>query len=318
MLRGEQPVQGTPRQKAVSLRLGFAGDDFGYAIDLGLPSAVRTVPLATIRRSSASVSGRPVAAAISAAGRSPRTAGEVTRSGRRVDGRHASARHVRQHDDALRRPAEHAGDADAARKHARLAFLRSLSDRRAAPARLPQIGTHTPILSHDGADLAAALQTIRQIGDTPALDAASSTPFLAHRSRSRSATGGSRSRCSSTGCCAAESRGTVRRHPALSALGGRAPDATPARTARAERARDEPASRSASCAGASHRADRRAHRRSSSSRMHPYWSTRCSKRRSATRSRLRRSSARRGAAGDDHERPALAMAAGPGAGLVMS
>src|SRR5512145_3359896 len=38
VLRGEQPVQGTPRQKPVSLRLGFCADDFGYAIDLGLPS----------------------------------------------------------------------------------------------------------------------------------------------------------------------------------------------------------------------------------------------------------------------------------------
>ena len=38
VLRGEQPVQGTPRQKVVSLRLGFCADDFGYTIDLGLPS----------------------------------------------------------------------------------------------------------------------------------------------------------------------------------------------------------------------------------------------------------------------------------------
>jgi predicted ATPase len=34
----------------------------------------------------------------------------------------------------------------------------------------PQIGTHTPVLSNDGADLAAALQTIREIGDPAALD----------------------------------------------------------------------------------------------------------------------------------------------------
>ena len=31
----------------------------------------------------------------------------------------------------------------------------------ASPARLPQIGTHTPVLGHDGRDLAAALETIR-------------------------------------------------------------------------------------------------------------------------------------------------------------
>ena len=40
----------------------------------------------------------------------------------------------------------------------------------AAPARLPQIGTHTPILGHDGADFAAALQTIAEIGDADALN----------------------------------------------------------------------------------------------------------------------------------------------------
>src|SRR3954463_3055343 len=32
MVRGEQPVQGTGRTRPVSLRLGFAGDEFGYAI----------------------------------------------------------------------------------------------------------------------------------------------------------------------------------------------------------------------------------------------------------------------------------------------
>ena len=37
-----------------------------------------------------------------------------------------------------------------------------------APARRPQVGTRTPVLSADGADLAAALQTIREIGDTSA------------------------------------------------------------------------------------------------------------------------------------------------------
>jgi predicted ATPase len=35
---GEHPVQGTLRKEPVSLRLGFAGDEFGYAMDLGLPT----------------------------------------------------------------------------------------------------------------------------------------------------------------------------------------------------------------------------------------------------------------------------------------
>jgi predicted ATPase len=37
MKKGEQPVQGTVRKDPVSLKLGFAGTDYGYAIDLGLP-----------------------------------------------------------------------------------------------------------------------------------------------------------------------------------------------------------------------------------------------------------------------------------------
>ncbi len=46
-----------------------------------------------------------------------------------------------------------------------------------APARLPQIGTHTPILSNDGSDMAAALQTILEIGDPAALNEAVADAF---------------------------------------------------------------------------------------------------------------------------------------------
>ena len=37
MKSGRQPVQGTTRKGPISLKLGFAGTDYGYAIDLGLP-----------------------------------------------------------------------------------------------------------------------------------------------------------------------------------------------------------------------------------------------------------------------------------------
>lgn len=36
--RGDYPVQGTVRQHPVSLRMGFASEEFGYLIDLGLPT----------------------------------------------------------------------------------------------------------------------------------------------------------------------------------------------------------------------------------------------------------------------------------------
>ena len=52
---------------------------------------------------------------------------------------------------------------------------------RDAPARMPQLGTRTPVLDHDGHDLAAALQTIREIGDARALDDTISDAFPGSR-----------------------------------------------------------------------------------------------------------------------------------------
>ena len=42
----------------------------------------------------------------------------------------------------------------------------------ASPLRIPQVSVRTPVLSHDGSDLAAALQTIVEIGDRERLWAA--------------------------------------------------------------------------------------------------------------------------------------------------
>src|SRR5438552_149 len=47
----------------------------------------------------------------------------------------------------------------------------------AAPARQSQVGTYTPVLDDEGRDLAAALQTIREIGDAAALDEAIADAF---------------------------------------------------------------------------------------------------------------------------------------------
>src|SRR5215467_9124125 len=40
--REEHPVQGTKRKERITLSLGFASDEFGYLIDLGLPAAGTT------------------------------------------------------------------------------------------------------------------------------------------------------------------------------------------------------------------------------------------------------------------------------------
>src|SRR6185436_6189953 len=46
-----------------------------------------------------------------------------------------------------------------------------------APSRIPQLGTRTPVLGHDGADLAAAIQTIFEVGDANAVSEAVAAAF---------------------------------------------------------------------------------------------------------------------------------------------
>src|SRR5678816_590759 len=46
-----------------------------------------------------------------------------------------------------------------------------------APCRTPRLGTRTPVLTHDGADLAAAIQTILEIGDQRAVAEAVESAF---------------------------------------------------------------------------------------------------------------------------------------------
>ena len=71
--RAITPCKGRARKGPISLRLGFAGDDFGYAIDLGLPApgAQRrstTIPRSSARSSGAARScGRPRSSSIGAA-----------------------------------------------------------------------------------------------------------------------------------------------------------------------------------------------------------------------------------------------------------
>jgi predicted ATPase len=56
-------------------------------------------------------------------------------------------------------------------------FYDHLRTDRDAPSRNPQVGTYTPVLASDGSDLAAAVQTIREIGDARQLDAAIADAF---------------------------------------------------------------------------------------------------------------------------------------------
>lgn len=181
VLRGDHPVQGVVRKGPVSLRLGFASDDFSYAIDLGLPAppkppntdAFRHDP--EIKRESVwnGPVFRPSAVLVDRIGPFVKTRSEkndwtiLTHGLATFDSMMTQCAHPRQTPEMLM-----------LREEMRAwRFYDHFRTDATAPARLPQIGTHTPILSHDGADLAAALQTIRQIGDDEALDKAIEDAF---------------------------------------------------------------------------------------------------------------------------------------------
>jgi predicted ATPase len=167
---GTHPVQGTVRQASVSLKLGFSGDLFGYAIDLGLPDKTNPFPLDPAIKLEAMWTG-PLAG---------RTSTFAERRGPLVRLRNAEAGAWRLATDGLSpfdSMVTHGADPQdgaellALRERMRAwRFYDALRTDPGAPARRPQIMTYTPVLSGDGADLAAAIVTIRAIGDRAALD----------------------------------------------------------------------------------------------------------------------------------------------------
>ena len=70
-----------------------------------------------------------------------------------------------------------------------------------APVRIPQVGTFTPVLSNEGTDLPAALETIRLFGDREALDRTVDDAFPGSRVAVEEQAGGSRCSCGNMGCC---------------------------------------------------------------------------------------------------------------------
>ena len=75
-----------------------------------------------------------------------------------------------------------------------------------APARQSQVGTRTPVLSHDGRDLAAALQTIIEIGNDGALAETIPDAFPRSSVRVRTDAGRFELKLSRTACSAHWSR----------------------------------------------------------------------------------------------------------------
>lgn len=173
---GDHPVQGTRRRGPVSLRLGFSGDDFGYAIDFGLPLPSNSAFALDPQVKREAVWSGPLLRPSSLLAERSGTALRI-RDGSSwtaiPDAVHPFDSMLSEYTDPQRAP-----ELLTVRERIRSwRFYDHLRTDAGAPARQPQIGTRTPVLGHDGADLAAALQTIREIGDHDALAAAIDTAF---------------------------------------------------------------------------------------------------------------------------------------------
>ena len=177
MHRGEQPVQGTRRSEPVNLRLGFASDDFGYAVDLGLPSPSRSAFARDPQIKRECIWNGPL---MRRAGLLVDRHNAVVQS-RSADGDwQIAAQHLAGFDSMLAQFGDPRGAPEVLMLRERMRAWRFYDHLRTdaeAPARRAQVGTHTPALADDGADLGAALQTIREIGDAEALDTAVDDAF---------------------------------------------------------------------------------------------------------------------------------------------
>ncbi len=174
---GEHEVQGAVRKDPVSLKLGFAGETFGYAIDLGLPPPASTSQFSRdpVIKRECIWSGpvpRPSALLVDRQGPTIRIRDDKDWS--------TLAQPVASFDSMMTEYADprSAPEMIAVREQIRSwRFYDHFRTDQHAAARQVQIGTHSPVLADDGANLAAALQTIREIGDGAALDAAIGDAF---------------------------------------------------------------------------------------------------------------------------------------------
>lgn len=175
--RGEQKVEGTVRKDPVNLRLGFAGDDFGYSIDLGLPSPSSSAFALDPEIKLECIWNGPI---LRPASLLVERRNWVVRT-RTADGDWDTLSYeLSTFDSMMSQFADPRNAPEMMMLREQIRSWRFYDHFRTdveAPARLPQIGTHTPILSNDGSDMAAALQTILEIGDAAALHDAVADAF---------------------------------------------------------------------------------------------------------------------------------------------
>lgn len=178
MKTGGTPVQGTVRRDPVSLKLGFSAEDYGYAIDLGLP----------VPQDGSRFNRDPEikAEAVWAGEFLRRDNMFASRNGPRVQvldengSRTTILKDLPPYDSMMTHAADPRDVPELLMLRERMRGWRFYDHFRTdplAPARHAQIGTRTPVLASDGTDVAAALQTIAETGDTNGLNDAIEDAF---------------------------------------------------------------------------------------------------------------------------------------------
>jgi predicted ATPase len=177
MRDGSVPIQGTGRKDPVSLKLGFTDDDTSYSIELGLPvpgeSMFNGDP--AIKREVLWVGDKPTPSRIIADRRGP---GIQVRTGA-GEMKHI-ATSARPYDSMVRAATGPETPWEIGRLRDQLGAWRFYDHFRTdetAPARQLHVGTRTTAISPDGKDIAAAIQTINEIGDAAGLATAIDNAF---------------------------------------------------------------------------------------------------------------------------------------------
>jgi predicted ATPase len=168
MRAGRVPIQGTQRKEAVRLKLGFSGEDFGYTITMGMPAPSKSAfALDPEIKRECIWSGpvfKPERVLVDRSGPSVRA--------RTEKGWQTLADGLGLFDSIFVQIADPntAPEVVLLRETIRSwRFYDQLRTDVEAPSRVPKLGTRTPVLGHDGGDLAAAIQTILEIGDADAV-----------------------------------------------------------------------------------------------------------------------------------------------------
>jgi predicted ATPase len=169
-------VQGTMRKGPIALRLGFAGDDLGYLVDLGIPQADPSARPPTMFGRDPEIKRELVFSGPVARPRSLvlERRWQDVRVRDEADGWMRVPALVPPHLSVLSEVADAVTSPEAMILRRRMGGWRFYDHLRTdadAPARRPRVGTRTPVLASDGSDLAAAVQTIREWGRGDALDA---------------------------------------------------------------------------------------------------------------------------------------------------